>query len=204
LAGRYSLAGAAYGPLKSLVGFDGLPTANGPIALTGDFTSAGRTLAAVIAGLAGHADLQSAQLVLDTATPTQIRIASDLPKRFGTAIARLGLAPDIDDIAATLVLAAGDLSVRKLDFRLDGLTFHLSGTASLTSHRLGLTGDAQTTPAAMPEGPSVSAEADAKAGAVPMPLSVTGTLDHPIVSFTRATGPDPSTEAPTPHTAIPN
>jgi hypothetical protein len=190
--GRFTLVGAPLTALRALLSLDALPAASGATSLIGDFTTAGRTFAALWSGVRGRANLEAQRLTLDGAAAPALGLTSARSPLLKAAGLQLRLNPEIERLLCTTTFTATDLSVQRLDFLLAGLKFALKGSASFAKRTLDLTGSARRDPATPTEG-SPSSEGDHVRTLVP--IRVTGSFDLPLIMFDPEVpdaAPDPS------------
>jgi AsmA protein len=187
--GRFTLVGASLNALRSLLRLDGLPPTSGAMSLIGDFETAGRTLNATISQMHGQVKAEAQRLVLDGFAGPIARFATAASPLLQAASLRIGLDPAIDSLQCAMTFAAGEMTVRRLDFKLGGLKFGFTGQTGIGSRAIALSGAARPDPATPPSVDDMPSPAS-----TPVPIRVTGTFDRPIVTFdigTSGAAPDP-------------
>jgi hypothetical protein len=207
-AGRYGLKDASATAVRSALSLTSLPRLSGAISLSGDFQSSGQTLDRALRHVRGHTTCDAAQLAADELAPAAVAFMASPSPIMQQASIKLGLNPTIDHFTCAMTFAGAELAFRHINFQLAGLKFDLGGTASIDHRTIGLTGNAQPDATITSAGlPTDRPEGAAPPAPIPMqvPISVSGTLDHPIVKLAADVPVDP--EAATgavPEPATPN
>lgn len=195
-SGRVTLLGAPLQAVRTLFSLNGLPRATGAISWIGEFTTQGPTLASALSNLEGHAACSASQLLLEGFVGPVVSFASTRSALLQTSASRIGLNPDLEQVACNIRFSGSELTFDRLSFALGDLLFQLNGRASLGSRLLQVDGNAYPDPA---KPKPARGEAVMAPDTVPdpkpypeqpvammAPIHIKGTLEHPAATV----GPD--------------